>query len=112
LHCFKLPASRWFILAKDTAELILSHDFVRLSGMAKANATVRVYYVLPCCLLLLNLVNAVISYQAERIVSPWLRTAAVMGLVLFGGSLVAFFIAPGIEALVRWLQRTLSLIHI
>jgi len=69
--------------------------------MAKANATVRVYYVLPCCLLLLNLVNAVIGYQAERIVSPWLRTAAVMGLVLFGGSLVAFFIAPGIEALVR-----------
>lgn len=74
--------------------------------MAKANATVRVYYVLPCCLLLLNLVNSVIGYQAERIGDPWLRTAAVMGLVLFGGSLVAFFIAPGIEALVRWLQRT------
>lgn len=74
--------------------------------MAKANATVRVYYVLPCCLLLLNLANAIIGYQAESIADPWLRTTVVMALVLGGGSLVAFLIAPGLERLVRWLQRT------
>ena len=74
--------------------------------MAKATATVRVYYVLPCCLLLLNLVNSIVGYQAERIMDPWLRTTVVIALVLFGGSLVAFLIAPGIETLVRWLHRT------
>jgi hypothetical protein len=74
--------------------------------MAKGNATVRVYYVLPCCLLLLNLVNSIIGYQAERVADPWLRTTIVIALVLFGGSVVAFLIAPGLETLVRWLHRT------
>lgn len=74
--------------------------------MAKATASVRVYYVLPCCLLLLNLVNSIIGYEAERIMDPWLRTTVVIALVLFGGSLVAFLIAPRLEAFVRWLQRT------
>lgn len=73
--------------------------------MAKT-VNVRIYYVLPCCLLLLNLVNAVVSYQAERILDPWLRTTVVIGLVLFGSSLVAFFVAPALETFVRWLQRT------
>jgi hypothetical protein len=74
--------------------------------MAKATASVRVYYVLPCCLLLLNLVNSIIGYQAERIQDPWLRTTVVIALVLFGGALVAFLVAPGLETLVRWLHRT------
>jgi hypothetical protein len=74
--------------------------------MVKSTARVRVYYVLPCCLLLLNLANAMVGYQCERIVDPWLRTTVVIGLVLFGGSLVAFLVAPGLERLVRWLQRT------
>lgn len=74
--------------------------------MAKATASVRIYYVLPCCLLLLNLANSVVSYQAERITDPWLRTVVVMALVLFGSSVVAFLIAPGLEGLVRWLHRT------
>ena len=74
--------------------------------MAKTNATARVYYVLPCCLLLLNLVNSVVGYQAERIADPWLRTTVVIALVLFGGSVVAFLAAPGLETFVRWLHRT------
>lgn len=74
--------------------------------MAKATVSVRVYYILPCCLLLLNLLNAIIGYQAERISDPWLRTTTVIGLVLFGGSLVAFFVAPALERFVRWLHRT------
>ena len=77
----------------------------RFGGMAKT-VNVRVYYVLPCCLLLLNLVNSVVGYQAERILDPWLRTTVVIGLVLFGSSLVAFFVAPALETFVRWLQRT------
>lgn len=74
--------------------------------MAKATASVRVYYVLPCCLLLLNLANEIVEYVAERIADPWLRTTVVIALVLFGGSLVAFIIAPALETFVRWLQRT------
>ena len=74
--------------------------------MAKAPSTVRVYYVLPCCLLLLNVGNSIVGYQAERIADPWLRTAVVIGLVLFGGSLVAFLVAPALEGFVRWLHRT------
>jgi hypothetical protein len=74
--------------------------------MAKAIVNVRVYYVLPCCLLLLNLVNAMVGYQAEGIEDPWVRTTVVVALVLFGGSVTAFLIAPALEVFVRWLQRT------
>ncbi len=74
--------------------------------MAKVIVNVRVYYVLPCCLLLLNLCNALVGYHADGIADPWLRTAVVVALVLFGGSLTAFVIAPALERLVRWLQRT------
>jgi hypothetical protein len=70
----------------------------------KANA-VRSYYVLPCCLLLLNLCNNLFSYKTEVIHDPFLRVAVVILLVLFGGSVVAFAIAPGLEALVRTLHR-------
>ncbi len=67
---------------------------------------VRNYYILPCCLLLLNLVNGVVSYKAGIIASPFLRTLVVMLLVLFGSSVTAFVVAPGIAALVRWAQQS------
>jgi hypothetical protein len=66
---------------------------------------VRAYYVLPCCLLLLNLVNNVVSYKADMIGDPLVRVGVIILLVLFGGSLVAFAIAPAIEAGVRALHR-------
>jgi hypothetical protein len=74
--------------------------------MAKPIINVRVYYVFPCLLLLLNLANEVVEYQSQRIADPWLRTTVVLGLVLFGASLVAFLFAPALEKLVRWLQKT------
>ena len=70
------------------------------------NQAVHHYYILPCCLLLLNLVNAVISYKAGLIADPVLRTSAVMLLVLFGSSLTAFVVAPGLAAAVRWLHQS------
>jgi len=73
--------------------------------MAKALLNVRVYYVLPCCLLLLNLANDMVEYQSQRILDPWLRTTVVVFLVLFGASVVAFLVAPGLERLMRRLQR-------
>lgn len=72
--------------------------------MKKSNV-VRVYYVLPCCLLLLNLVNNLISYKAEKVGDPWVRTTVVIALVLFGGSLVAFVLSPALEGIVRSLHR-------
>jgi hypothetical protein len=71
----------------------------------KPTHVVRTYYVLPCCLLLLNLVNNLISYKTAMIGNAFARTAVVMLLVLFGGSFVAFAVAPGLERLVRVLHR-------
>ena len=70
----------------------------------KTTQAVRTYYVLPCCLLLLNLCIGAVGYKARIIADPLERTAAIMGMVLFGGSLVAFVVAPAIEALVRALH--------
>ncbi len=65
---------------------------------------VRIYYVLPCCLLLLNLCVEIVDYKAKAFGDPLLRTAAIMGMVLFGGSLVAFLVSPALEAIIRLLH--------
>jgi hypothetical protein len=72
----------------------------------KASATLERYYVLPCCLLLLNLCNEIISYKAKLIHDDLLRTLFTMAMVLFGASLVAFAVAPGIIWTVQSLRRT------
>jgi hypothetical protein len=72
----------------------------------KANAALERYYVLPCCLLLLNLCNEIIGYKAKLISDGLLRTLFIMGMVLFGSSLVAFAIAPGIMWVVHSLRKT------
>jgi hypothetical protein len=71
----------------------------------KTNQVVRNYYVLPCCLLLLNLCIELVSYKAKMIDDVMLRTAAIMGMVLFGGALVGFAAAPAISVLVATLHR-------
>jgi hypothetical protein len=71
----------------------------------KSPTLVRNYYVLPCCLLLLNLCVEIVSYKARVFGDPMLRTAAIMSMVLFGGSLVGFVVAPGIATLVNVLHR-------
>jgi hypothetical protein len=72
----------------------------------KASATLERYYVLPCCLLLLNLCNEIIAYKAKLIDDGLLRTLCIMVMVLFGSSLVAFAVAPGIVWTVQSLRRT------
>ncbi len=72
----------------------------------RTSATLERYYVLPCCLLLLALCNEIIAYKARLIGDPLLRTLFIMGMVLFGASLVAFAVAPGIIWLVQSLRRT------
>lgn len=71
----------------------------------KNQTAVRNYYVLPCCLLLLNLCVELVSYKARVFGDPLLRTAAIMAMVLFGGSFVGFVAAPAITALVQGLHR-------
>lgn len=71
----------------------------------KSQQVVRNYYVLPCCLLLLNLCVEVVSYKAKMIDDDLLRTGAIMGMVLFGGALVGFVAAPAISAIVATLHR-------
>ena len=70
------------------------------------NKVVQNYYVLPCCLLLLNLVNSVITYKSGIIDEPFLRTTVVILLVLFGSSLTAFVVAPALTAAVRLLHQS------
>jgi hypothetical protein len=72
----------------------------------KNQNVVRNYYVLPCCLLLLNLCIELVSYKAKMIDDVLLRTLAIMGMVIFGGSLVGFVVAPAIGLLVTWMQRS------
>jgi hypothetical protein len=77
-----------------------------MGPMPSKNTVVRNYLVLPCCLLLLNLCVGLVSYKAKMIEDPLVQTAVVMGMVLFGGSLVGFILAPAIEATVSTLHRT------
>jgi hypothetical protein len=71
----------------------------------KSAHLVRNYYVLPCCLLLLNLCIELVSYKARMIDDVLLRTAAIMGMVIGGGSVVAFLVAPAISLFVGTLHR-------
>ena len=73
--------------------------------MKKSSSPVKNYYVLPCCLLLLNLANCLVGYKAELIEEPMLRTLAVIFMVLCGGSLVAFVLAPAIGLAVNAMLR-------
>jgi hypothetical protein len=70
------------------------------------NKIIHNYYVLPCCLLLLNLANNIVSYKSRVIGHPLLRTAVVMLLVLFGSSLTAFVVAPALVSAIRHLHRS------
>jgi hypothetical protein len=72
----------------------------------KTSAALERYYVLPCCLLLLNLCNEMVAYKAKLIQDGLLRTLFIMGMVLFGSSVVAFAIAPGIVWTVQSLRKT------
>jgi hypothetical protein len=77
----------------------------QMSPCMKSARVIRTYYVLPCCLLLLNLCVELVSYKAKMIEDVLLRTAAIMGMVLFGGSLVAFLVAPAIGFAVGTMQH-------
>ena len=67
--------------------------------------TIRNFYVLPCCILLLNLCNQVASYKARLIDDSLLRTAAIIGMVLFGGSLIGSVAEPVIYWLIGSLHQ-------
>jgi hypothetical protein len=85
----------------------LVHSGAAFPAMALTkNKALQNYYILPCCLLLLNLVNSIVSYKAGVIGDPFLRTAVVMLLVLFGSSLTAFVVAPALGSAVRWLHQS------
>lgn len=71
----------------------------------KTGSVVRNYYVLPCCLLLLNLCVELVSYKAKMIDDVLVRTAAIMGMVLFGASVVMYVAAPAITFMVNSLHR-------
>ncbi len=71
----------------------------------KKVSVVRNYIVLPCCLLLLNLCVGLVSYKAKVLGDPLVQVAAIMAMVLFGGSLVGVVLSPAIEALVGSLHR-------
>ena len=71
----------------------------------KSSHLVRNYYVLPCCLLLLNLCVEMVSYKAKMIHDVFLRTGAIMGMVLGGASLVTLVVAPAIGVLIGSLHR-------
>jgi hypothetical protein len=62
--------------------------------------------MLPCCLLLLNLCNDIIAYKAKLVDDGILRTLFIIAFVLFGSSVVAFAVSPGLIWIVQALRRT------
>lgn len=70
-----------------------------------SDRVVRNYYVVPCCLLLLNLCIELVSYKAKMVDDVLLRTATIMGMVLFGGALVGLIATPAISTIVGTLHR-------
>ena len=66
----------------------------------KTARAVQRFYVLPCCLLLLNLAVELVSYKARVIDDVILRTAAIIAMVLVGGSAVRFVVAPALSFIV------------
>jgi len=62
----------------------------------KKTNVVRTYYILPCCLLLLNVCNSLISYKAGLIDDPIVRVCAIIFFILVGSSLVAFHLLPAL----------------
>lgn len=71
----------------------------------KTAKAVRSYYVLPCCLLMLNLCVELVSYKAKNVGDPLVQVLIIMAMVLFGGSLVAWVVSPALEACVQWGHR-------
>lgn len=71
----------------------------------KKHDLVRNYFILPCCVLLLNLFAGIVSYKAKGIADPLVQTAVVMLMVLFGGSLIGFLVAPMIQFVVGIVHR-------
>jgi len=72
----------------------------------KSQTAVRNFYVLPCCLLLLNLCITLVSYKTRVLGDALVQTAVIIAMVLFGGSLVGFVIEPAIVRLIGTLHRT------
>ena len=72
----------------------------------KTDKALERYYMLPCCLLLLNLCNEIIAYKAKLVDDGLLRTLFIIGFVLFGSSVVAFVVSPGLIWVVHSLRRT------
>jgi hypothetical protein len=72
----------------------------------KKQTVVRNYYVLPCCLLLLNLCVELVNYKTKMLYDPFVRTAVIISMVLVGGSFVGFIAAPAIGTLVQTLHRS------
>lgn len=66
---------------------------------------VRNFYVLPCCLLILNLVVGIVSYKTLLIHDRMLRVGAIILTVLFGASVIGFLLAPAVQGTVGYLHR-------
>jgi hypothetical protein len=71
----------------------------------KNSNVARNYFVMPCCILLLNLCVGMVGYKAKMLGDPLLQVAAVIAMVLFGGSMVSFVLSPAIEMMVGALHR-------
>lgn len=78
----------------------------RICQPVKKTNVVRHYFILPCCLLLLNVGNSLISYKAGVISDPIFRVLAIIFFILVGSSLVAYVFAPAIEGVVGSLYKT------
>ena len=70
---------------------------------AASRRTQRRYFVLPVCLLMLNVLEELFIYMVPEIVpNPWWRITVIIAMFLVGFAAVGFWIAPAME---RWIGR-------
>jgi len=72
----------------------------------KIRTSVRNYYVLPCCLLLLNLCVELVSYKAKDDRRRLPAHAASWVWYFSAAPFVGFVMAPAIGLFVVWMQRS------
>ena len=64
------------------------------------------FIVFPITYLILELIEELLIYKAESIVNPWLKTLAVIGILIFVISVVAFALVPFVQGGLESLRKS------
>lgn len=70
--------------------------------------SLKKFFILPCCYLLLNFIEELIVYQTNRLEDPYLKTLILITTFSFGITAVAYYITPFLENLIHKIHQRSS----